>query len=71
MNRIYLMLHENDDEEIGYLIFSCVDEATDFLLKSEIEPYAVDLVSMAIDDPGDIPNHRYDWDGLSLNYVRL
>lgn len=71
MNRVYLMLHENEDEETGYLIFSCTEEATDFLLKAEIEPYTVNLVPMAIDDPGDCTDHRYDWDGLSLNYVRI
>ena len=70
MNKVFLFVHEDEDESKGYLVFSCLDAATEFATAMDLEPYIARLVPMPIDDPQVDIDHRYDWDGLSWNYVR-
>lgn len=70
MNKVYLFVHEDEDENQGFLIFSCLEAATEFTTVMEIEPFEARLVPMFIDDPQTDIDHRYDWDGLAWKYVR-
>lgn len=70
MNKIYMMFHENEDEDVGYLAFSCLESATEFATKAELEPFNTALVAMPLDQPDADIDHRYVWDGLEFKYER-
>lgn len=70
MNKVYLFIHEDEDENEGYLIFSCIEAATELATGMELEPFTAHLVPLPIDDPQADIDHKYDWDGLAWNYVR-
>ena len=71
MNKVWLLVLEEDGEDVGFFAFSCMEVAELFATSNDLEPYSARLGVLSIDDPKMEPEGSYVWDGMIWRYERL
>ena len=70
MNKAYLLIYEDEDEEKGYLLFSCPEAAAEVMISLEANPFDATLIPLGI-DASERPTHQYIWTGMDWQYARV